>query len=102
MVGSGYAATDVNNVVGGKDDKFDVTGAKEDIIDAVEEVLGVDPHARGNTAVDVEVSNGDTDDIFNQKDLSKDEFRTDDAYASIQSMMKENPVWNFSSRCASK
>ena len=46
MVGGGYAATDVNNVVGGKDDQFDITGSKENTVDAAEEVLGVDSHAR--------------------------------------------------------
>ena len=45
-VGGGYAAADVQDVVGGKDDQSIDAVAKEDVKDAAEEDLGIDLHAK--------------------------------------------------------
>ena len=70
-VGSGSAAVDVQDVLGGKDNRSVDAVANEDVRDATEEDLGINLHAKrkvtgrkftsenttkGNTAIDVEVT----------------------------------------------
>ena len=94
-VGGGSNAADVQDVVGGNDDQLIDAVAKEDVRDATEEDLGIDLHAKRKVTGRKSTLEITTDEL-------KKEFRSDEAHASVQSMMKENPVWNFSSRYASK
>ena len=112
-VGGGSAAADVQDVVGGKDYQSIDAVAKEDVIDAAEEDLGIDLHAKckvtgreftpeittGDTAYDEEVGDGDA--AYDINEL-KNESRSDEVHASIQLMMKRNPVRNFGARCVAR
>ena len=92
--GGGIAATDVHNVVSGKDAQIDDAVRKED---ATEAVLGVNLHAwiqgigirqvlddyavtgEGDTAFDEEVDNGDAIDVVDHHDPSKNQLKDEDS-----------------------
>ena len=92
--GGGIAATDVHDVVSGKDAQIDDAVRKED---ATEAVLGVNLHAwiqgigirqvlddyavtgEGDTAFDEEVDNGDAIDVVDHHDPSKNQLKDEDS-----------------------
>ena len=98
--------------------------ATKHVNDAIAEgVLDVDPKAKstrkrkestpvisevtpeGNTTFDEEVCDDDADDAVDQNNphlVGWDESQANDAYASIYSIMKKNPMWNFHSKSVSE
>ena len=91
-VGGGSAAADVHNVVSSKDVNADDAVSR---LDATEEVLGVDSHARrqgiggrpvldedtseGNAAFDEEVDNGDAVDVVDHYGPFKNELKDEES-----------------------